>query len=270
MTKSLSLLPVATILLLSIACSRETPAPAPTGSASPTPAASASTSETSPVASLPPEVRQALGEFRPVPPAILEALSNDPAPEVRAQVAYNPSATLSILERLARDPEAGVKLYVASNPRTPRRILLELWTDADDARRVALAVNPNWTADELRRMQAKGEVSKVALARNPSLPADLQVAIAGEANLMEALELSRNRGLVPDAAKLLAKSREKVVRTNLSENGALSDEFLRGVGIEPRSRRVVPPPPRPADEDSPAAGVTPASTPAPPSARTAG
>jgi hypothetical protein len=74
------------------------------------------------------------GRFFSTPVDLLEQLSRDPEPFVRAGVAQNSDSTVEILEHLSRDADERVRFCVACNYKTPENILEHLARDTSVTR----------------------------------------------------------------------------------------------------------------------------------------
>lgn len=109
------------------------------------------------------EIRELVAAHSNTPPAALEKLSVNCYPEVRQAVASNPSAPPEILSKLASDSAPQVRATVAQNTSTPPDVLRRLFDRA-----------MKYRGAKLRRQVL------TALARNPSSPEDVLVALSFE------------------------------------------------------------------------------------------
>lgn len=111
------------------------------------------------------ELRRRLATLPLLPPEVLDELTWDVFPPVRAAAAANPSTPIDDLQRLAEDEDDRVRLGVAHNPQAPTGVLWELTTDTNTMVRAATARHPTVPVASL-----------VALCEDPEV--DVRVAVA--------------------------------------------------------------------------------------------
>lgn len=133
---------------------------------------------------------------------VLQILTRDEDPKVRAAVAGNTNASAEVLQILAREvgkKNKNVRSAVAWNPSAPAEVLQTLTGDEEQDIRYAVAVSPNASAEVLQIL-ARDEAWGVrfAVARNENSPAEvLQILARDELEKIRnyAMEQLDNQGL---------------------------------------------------------------------------
>jgi len=160
-------------------------------------------------------VRAAVARQEKTPKPLLMVLSRDSEEDVRNGVAGNPQAPSELLESLSREDGFFIRWTVASNPSTPMRILRRLWRDEGEDWNVRTSVAENPSISKNFLLEILDESKK--LKRNRSRYVS---AIAG------------NRKTPVDVLVVLAKDKDKWVRTVVAENTNTPQETLRVLALE--------------------------------------
>ena len=111
-----------------------------------------------------------------VPPTLLEQLAKAaPGREdvwgVRSNVARNPNTPVTVLEKLSRDRDPSVRAAASVNPHTPVVVLERLVKDEDPSVRAAAARNPNTPPEGLAGLASDSDTNiRQALASNRNTP----------------------------------------------------------------------------------------------------
>ncbi|KJH72534.1 hypothetical protein UH38_06670 [Aliterella atlantica CENA595] len=163
---------------------------------------------------------------------LLERLALQPSLEPRLQVAESPETPLAVLEQLAGDLELAVRLAVKFNPSCPPA-LIELVEGQ-------YAVASDWNADieQLAMLgQSRWAWIRLAVAQNPSTPAQTLTQLATDTVLAIQLAVAQNPGTPAAVLELLAKHPEQAIQEAVVDHPNATEEILHLL-FKPQQYRI--------------------------------
>ncbi|REH36314.1 hypothetical protein BCF44_116183 [Kutzneria buriramensis] len=161
------------------------------------------------------------------PPEVLTELGRRGDAVIDAGLAWNPATPPDVTARLVGHPVDFVRWQLVDRTDLPEWVYARLATDAMPGIRWDIAANPATPAAVLRRMVAADTSREMrrSLARNPSIPLDLLVDIAGTTRIGPTL-LPRIANATVDELRGLATPRIMQVRMLVAEREDLADDLI--------------------------------------------
>lgn len=181
-------------------------------------------------------VRNAVARNPACPPEALIVLAADTHTWVRAGVAGNPAAVPDLLELLSDDPEWKVRAAVAGNPSAPEAALERLSHSTTPQILAALAGNPRLTPDQLELLAThceSGTVADALVAVHGTSSAILE-RLAGADDAEVRLAVARRPDLPPELQRRLAGDGAPEVRRAVRRHprrSAATEAALRGAAL---------------------------------------
>lgn len=152
---------------------------------------------------------------------LLQRLSQEPSLEPRLQVAESPETPSAVLEQLAGDLELPVRLAVKFNPSCPPP-LIELVEG-----QYAVASDWNTDSEQLAILGlSRWAWIRLAVAQNPSAPAETLMQLAGDAVYKIQLAVAKNPETPADVLAVLAEHQDKAIQAAVVEHGNATEEIL--------------------------------------------
>ena len=174
------------------------------------------------------------------PPRVLRRLHKDHLdPCLMYIIASNPSTPPDLITTLAAHVDAAVRGGVAANPSCPQSTaqgLLSGQTDVDTVTQIAagFAANPLCSQHDLRRHAAHLEANvRVAVACNPSTPADVLDGLAADAVSDVRLRAALNVNTPLAALERLIADPDNAVRQHVALHPALTPEQIGRLAEDP-------------------------------------
>jgi hypothetical protein len=153
-----------------------------------------------------PKLRAHAARRRDLPPAIRDALADDPDPAVAKSIAPDPALTETQLRAMVARHGGRVVAKVASNPSAPAELLIELTRRQPTVQKALreIARNPNAPASALLACLADHQARRWA-ARHPALPSTALVALLDDADEQVAIAAASNPALPQQSARQLVR-----------------------------------------------------------------
>ncbi|MDY6804465.1 MAG: HEAT repeat domain-containing protein [Cyanobacteriota bacterium] len=174
-----------------------------------------------------PEIRSEIARQNPyykdrrVPPLILERLANDESEIVREVVAENPNIPVGVLAQLANDPSRKVKAKVVRNRKTPVEILERLGLSEG----IFSKRNPKTPArvlaeavERAKNSDALIELLKYPLKRSSQMPAETLEKLASHSRNAVRRHVAEHPNTPVSALELLAEDEDWSTRVAVCKN----------------------------------------------------
>lgn len=176
--------------------------------------------------------RRAVARRDDISAETVQILSQDPDTRARMNLAANASVDGPLLADLAEDNERSVVSALAANSNTAVGLLSEI-AARPLSPKGALAANPNTPASMLNLIvDDSTSAVRVAIAERADIPSDLAERLATD-RLSVRCALARNPSTPESVLVALAEDENAQVRTNVAENQSSSSQTLTALSLDP-------------------------------------
>jgi hypothetical protein len=161
--------------------------------------------------------RLELASSTDVPDLLIGSLVNDVSNKVRVAALSNPLCPKESAMPLANDPEPAVRLAIAKSKNFDNDLCEKYLQDTEEIRLAALSngnINPNYL---YHYANSSSMTEKVAIAKNPSCPTDLQAKLAAERSEEINQAIAQNPSASPEILLQILSQADRNIIVNIPD-----------------------------------------------------